>query len=157
VKRKQKIEIQVMSPRGDLACDRARRLIQRLGPGSIGAQGLAGRQRKMVEEILDSFLPRRDWMKDPARGGPPVPAVLWIDMLSLMFRGARRGCLQFNNGKTVTAENLARMTGNSTGVNIWLQELQTSGVYSSTDDGVIYSRRLPEYRDSPNAQMGGSG
>jgi hypothetical protein len=63
-------------------------------------------------------------------------------MLSLMFESARRGYLQFNNGKIVSAESLARMTGNSTDdTSCWLRELEYSGVLSRTDDGCIYSRR----------------
>jgi hypothetical protein len=84
-----------------------------------------------------------DWMKDPelrcvssgARG-------LWIDMLCLMFESVRRGYLQLHNGKVVTAEHLARMTGNSTDdTSRWLQELEDSGVFSRTEHGMIYSRR----------------
>ena len=84
-----------------------------------------------------------DWMKDPELRAVSAGARgLWIDMLSLMFESVRRGYLQFNNGKIVSAENLARMTGNSTDdVSHWLQELETSGVLSRTDDGTIYSRR----------------
>lgn len=82
-------------------------------------------------------------MKDPElRAVSSGARGLWIDMLSLMFESARRGYLQFNNGKVVSAENLARMTGNSTDdVSHWLQELDNSGVLSRTDDGTIYSRR----------------
>lgn len=82
-------------------------------------------------------------MKDPELRAVSAGARgLWIDMLSLMFESVRRGYLQFNNGKVVSAENLARMTGNSTDdVSHWLQELETSGVLSRTDDGTIYSRR----------------
>lgn len=84
-----------------------------------------------------------DWMKDPElRSVSSGARGLWIDMLSLMHESARRGYLQFNNGKAVTAESLARMTGNSTDdVSRWLQELEYSGVLSRTDDGTIYSRR----------------
>jgi 5-methylcytosine-specific restriction endonuclease McrA len=84
-----------------------------------------------------------DWMKDPELRSVSLAARgLWIDMLSLMFECDRRGYLQLN-GKPVNADQLARMTGCSTGeVSHCLQELDDSGVFSRSDDGTIYSRRL---------------
>jgi hypothetical protein len=83
-----------------------------------------------------------DWMKDPSLRSVSCGARgLWIDMLSLMFECDRRGHLTIN-GKPVSAEMLARMTGNSTDdVSRYLQELEHSGVFSRLDDGTIYSRR----------------
>ncbi len=85
-----------------------------------------------------------DWMKDPALRSCSVAARgLWIDMLCLMFESDRRGYLQHVTGKPVTAEQLARMTGCSTDdVSQLLQELEDCGVFSRTEHGVIYSRRL---------------
>jgi len=85
-----------------------------------------------------------DWMKDPALRSVSLAARgLWIDMLCLMFEGDRRGYLQHATGKPVTAEQLARMTGSSPDeVSRLLQELDDSGVFSSTDHGVIFSRRM---------------
>jgi hypothetical protein len=82
-------------------------------------------------------------MKDPELRSVSLAARgLWIDMLSLMFECDRRGYLQLN-GKPVNADQLARMTGCSTGeVSHCLQELDDSGVFSRSDDGTIYSRRL---------------
>lgn len=82
-------------------------------------------------------------MKDPElRSVSSGARGLWIDMLSLMFDCVRRGYLQLHNGNVVTAELLARMTGNSTDdTSRWLQELEYSGVLSRTDDGIIYNRR----------------
>lgn len=84
-----------------------------------------------------------DWMKDPAlRSVSYAARGLWMDMLSLMFENDRRGYLQVN-GKPVNAAQLARMTGGATDeVSHCLQELENSGVYSSTDDGTIFSRRI---------------
>lgn len=88
-------------------------------------------------------------MKDPAlRSVGYAARGLWIDMLSLMHENDRRGYLQVN-GKPVTAEQLARMTGAGAGttesstdvVSRLLQELETSGVFSRTEDGTIYCRR----------------
>ena len=82
-------------------------------------------------------------MKDPAvRSVSYAARGLWMDMLSLMHESARRGYLQVN-GKPVNAEQLARMTGGSTDeVSRLLQELEDSGVFSRTDDGTIFSRRM---------------
>lgn len=64
-------------------------------------------------------------------------------MLCLMHESVRRGYLQHATGKPVTAEQLARMTGCSTDeVSRLLQELSDSGVFSCTEHGVIYSRRI---------------
>jgi len=83
-------------------------------------------------------------MKDPElRAVSSGARGLWIDMLCLMFESARKGYLQLKSGKVVNAENLARMTGNSTDdTSHWLQELEDSGVFSRNQDGVIYSRRM---------------
>ena len=85
-----------------------------------------------------------DWMKDPALRSVSVSARgLWIDLLCLMHESPRRGYLQHATGKPVTAEQIARMTGCSTDeVSRLLQELEYSGVFSCTEHGVIYSRRI---------------
>ena len=68
---------------------------------------------------------------------------LWTDMLCLMHQSVRKGYLQHPSGSPVTPEQLARMAGASvdetTGL---LRELEDSGVFSRTSDGVIYSRRM---------------
>jgi len=85
-----------------------------------------------------------DWLKDPAIRAVSLAARgLWIDMLCLMHESPRRGYLQHVSGKPVTAEQLARMTGCSTDeVSRLLQELEDAGVFSCTEHGVIYSRRM---------------
>ena len=72
-----------------------------------------------------------DWMKDPALRSVSLEARgLWIDMLCLLFESGRRGYLQ-------------HMTGSSSGqVSRLLQELEDSGVFSRTEHGMIYSRRM---------------
>lgn len=84
-----------------------------------------------------------DWMKDPAlRSVSSSARGLWIDMLCLMHDSDRRGYLQVN-GKPVSLEMLARMTGNETEqVSRDLQELENSGVYSCTEHGTIFCRRM---------------
>jgi hypothetical protein len=85
-----------------------------------------------------------DWMKDPALRSVSLEARgLWIDMLCLLFESGRRGYLQHVTGKPVSDEQLARMTGGSSEqVSRLLQELEDSGVFSRTEHGMIYSRRM---------------
>lgn len=85
-----------------------------------------------------------DWMKDPALRSVSLSARgLWTDMLCLMFESPRRGYLQHATGKPVTPEQLARMTGcQLKEVSRLLQELDDSGVFSRSEHGVIYSRRM---------------
>lgn len=84
-----------------------------------------------------------DWMKDPSVRSVSLAARgLWLDMLCLMFESDRRGYLQLA-GQPISAEQLARMVGEAPEtIRPLLQELKTSGVFSSTEHGVIYSRRL---------------
>ena len=85
-----------------------------------------------------------DWMKDPGLRSVSLEARgLWIDMLCLLFESGRRGYLQHSTGKPVSDEQLARMTGSSTEqVSRLLRELEDSGVFSRTEHGTIYSRRM---------------
>lgn len=85
-----------------------------------------------------------DWMKDPAlRSVGYAARGLWADMLCLMHESVRRGYLQHETGKPVTTEQIARMTGGSLGeVSQLLQELEDSGVFSRSEHGTIYSRRI---------------
>lgn len=106
-------------------------------------------------------------MKDPAvRSVSYAARGLWMDMLSLMHQSDRRGYLQVN-GKPVNAELLARLTGaistpteSSTDVvSRLLQELEDSGVYSRTDTGIIYNRRMvrDEHKRALCAEAGKKG
>ncbi len=85
-----------------------------------------------------------DWMKDPALRACSIAARgLWMDMLCLMFECDRRGYLQTASGSPYSLEQLARMTGCSTDeVTRLVGELETSGVFSRTAHGTIFSRRL---------------
>jgi len=85
-----------------------------------------------------------DWMKDPGLRSVSLEARgLWMDMLCLLFESGRRGYLQHATGKPVSPEQLARMTGSSAEqVSRLLRELEDSGVFSRTEHGRIYSRRM---------------
>ena len=84
-----------------------------------------------------------DFFRDPSvRAISFAARGLWTDMLCLMHESDRRGYLQLN-GQPVNAEQLARMTGGSTDeVSRLLQELEDSGVFSRSEHGMIYSRRM---------------
>lgn len=102
-----------------------------------------------------------DWMKDPALRAVSFAARgLWMDLLCLMFESPERGCLKHANGRPVTPEQLARMTGGTIDeVRALLQELDDCGVYSVRDDGVIFSRRMvrDEELRAKRAECGGLG
>lgn len=85
-----------------------------------------------------------DWMKDPSlRSVSYAARGFWIDLLCLMFESQKRGYLQHENGNPITKDQLARMTGGSAKqIERLLKELEESGVFSRTEQGVIYSRRI---------------
>ena len=85
-----------------------------------------------------------DWMKDPALRSCSLAARgIWMDLLCLMFECDRRGFLQAPTGKPYSNDQLARMTGCALDeITNLLQELEAAGVYSRTNHGIIFSRRL---------------
>lgn len=84
-----------------------------------------------------------DWLSDPAlRSVGYAARGLWQDCLCLMHKSERRGYLQLN-GQSCSPEQIARMTGGAADeVSRLLQELQSAGVSSATEDGILYSRRM---------------
>lgn len=85
-----------------------------------------------------------DWMKDPAvRACSYSSKGLWADMLCLMWESPDRGYLRTQAGKSMGAQQIANATGGSRSeVDKLLLELQDNGVYSRTDDGCIFNRRM---------------
>ena len=84
-----------------------------------------------------------DWLNDaglrlcslPARG-------LWLEMMCFMHQASTYGHLLIA-GRSPSTEELARLLGQrDISVTEWVQELDTNKVFSRTDDGVIYSRRM---------------
>ncbi len=103
-----------------------------------------------------------DWMKDTSLRSVSIAARgLWFEMLCLMHESERRGFLQIN-GKPPTLEQLARMTGCSTEeASRCLLELETALVFSTTNDGIIYSRRMKRDEEKrrnaiKNGKLGGN-
>ena len=84
-----------------------------------------------------------DWRKDPGLRVCSIAARgLWIDMLALMHEAEPYGHL-IVNGAAVTGAQLARLVGESGPlVTRLLAELESHNVFSRTDAGVMYSRRM---------------
>ena len=92
------------------------------------------------------FYPR-DWLADPGLNVCSLCAQgLWMRMLCYMWESKDRGFLRVN-GKALDKGQICRLVGAGNSlheVRQWLGELEDAGVYSVTDEGVIYSRRLVE-------------
>lgn len=84
-----------------------------------------------------------DWLRDTAlRSCSTGARGLWMDMICFMHEGSPYGHLKVGD-KVILAFNLSRMVGETLEVvEGWLDELSTAGVYETTDEGVIYSKRM---------------
>lgn len=84
-----------------------------------------------------------DWLRDTAlRSCSTGARGLWMDMICFMHEGSPYGHLKVGD-KVILAFNLSRMVGETLDVvEGWLDELSTAGVYETTDEGVIYSKRM---------------
>jgi hypothetical protein len=84
-----------------------------------------------------------DWLRDTAlRSCSAGARGLWMDMICYMHEGNPYGYLKVGD-KVILPDNLARMAGEAFDVvKGWLDELQSAGVYSLSDDGAIYSKRM---------------
>lgn len=84
-----------------------------------------------------------DWRADPAlRSCEPISRYVWLEMIGLMHEAEPYGHLLVNGAK-LSDERLARLIDvplkTLRGA---LRDLAAHGVYSQTDDGVIFSRRM---------------
>lgn len=86
-----------------------------------------------------------DWLRSTDLRSCSVAARgLWMDMLCLMHEGTPYGYLRVGN-KDILPPILAKMVGETVeNVEIWLKELENSGVFSRKPEktGCIYSRRM---------------
>jgi hypothetical protein len=91
-----------------------------------------------------------DWRADPAlRMCSMAARGLWVEMLCLMHEAEPYGSLRVNK-QPVNDKQLASLCGVSVkDVSKALEELETAGVFSRDDHGVVYSRRM--VRDKANA------
>ena len=94
-----------------------------------------------------------DWRAEPRlRLCTRAARCLWLDMLGLMHESTLIGYLLVN-GKKPTPQQLAQILGDDIqDLSRWLDELNAAGVYSETDDGIVYSRRM--VRDNERAEKG---
>jgi len=89
-----------------------------------------------------------DWLRDPALRACTLGARgLWIDIIAYMHQAEPYGHLTVG-GMPVTDQVLARMVGaDLRQVRRALRELEAAGVFSRTEVGVIYSRRMVRDQD----------
>lgn len=117
---------------------------------------------------MTDAVPWVKWYFDKWRGDNGLRACglaargLWADMLAIMHGAEPYGHLALKGGG-ITPRQLASMVGmtNEEDVQILLGELQQNGVYSLTEGGLIYCRRLVrdhEVREKSrsNGRLGGN-
>lgn len=103
-----------------------------------------------------------DWQADDAVKSCSLSARgLWIEMLCVMQKSDPRGYLTIN-GNPIAPAKMASLCGAPVAtVNKALTELEAAGVFSRTEGGVIYSRRMVRdqeraERDKANGSKGGN-
>lgn len=84
-----------------------------------------------------------DWRADPlVRACSPVSRYVWMEMIGLMHEAEPYGHLVLA-GRAVDYSTLAALIGMDAGeVKRAVKELESRGVFSRTDGGVIFSRRM---------------
>jgi len=84
-----------------------------------------------------------DWFKCPeVRALSPAARCLWFEMLGLMWESTPRGYLVLG-GKPYPKEALGRCLGFACDLlEVLLGEMEQYAVYSKTEGGIIYSRRI---------------
>ncbi|MCA3268483.1 MAG: hypothetical protein ING19_20760 [Azospirillum sp.] len=103
-----------------------------------------------------------DWRADPAlRMCSFAARGLWVDLMTLMHEAEPYGHLLVS-GKSPTARQLSGLLGGGLKeIEALLAELEEAGVFSKTDEGVIYSRRMTRdharaQKDKANGKGGGN-
>ncbi|MBF5091298.1 hypothetical protein F1640_15020 [Novosphingobium sp. NBM11] len=80
---------------------------------------------------------------------------LWIEMLTLMHDGEPYGHLTID-GEQISVEMLSRLIGETPNlVKKLLKELEARKVFSRTDDGMIFSRRMVRDEDARERRAAG--
>jgi len=103
-----------------------------------------------------------DWRADPAlRMCSYAARGLWIDLLCLMHEATIYGHLLIAGLKPTVAQIAAVLGGRPSEVERLLGELEAGGVFSRTEAGVIFSRRMVRdkqkaERDALNGKGGGN-
>lgn len=93
-----------------------------------------------------------DWRADPKlRACEPLSRYVWMEMLGLMHEAEPYGHLVLS-GRAMDYKTLSRLIGVEVGeVKRAVKELEDRGVFSRTDGGVIFSRRM--IRDENRRKM----
>lgn len=106
----------------------------------------------MVEHPWFKFYPT-DWRADQMlRLCSAAARGLWLECMCLMHEAKPYGHLLVN-GRAITEAQLANLTGiPASDIGGLIAELDAAGVFSRTDDGVVYSRRM--IRDAQRAAAG---
>jgi hypothetical protein len=94
-----------------------------------------------------------DWRADPglrmcsfaARG-------LWVDILGLMHEAEPYGHLLINGRPPSNGQLLSMLGGSSKEIATLIAELESAGVFSRTEEGIIFSRRM--IRDKERSDIG---
>jgi len=103
-----------------------------------------------------------DWRADPAlRMCSFAARGLWVDLMTLMHEADPYGHLLIR-GKTPTVRQIAGILGGTQkDVELLLEELAAADVFSKTESGVIFSRRMTRdfkkhQADQANGSLGGN-
>lgn len=97
-----------------------------------------------------------DWRNDAGLRLCSIAARgLWIEMMCLMHDATPYGHLTVM-GRAIAPEALARLAGESVAaVKRWLVEMEQNDVFSRTDEGVIFSRRMVRDEEIREARAAG--
>lgn len=97
----------------------------------------------------------QDWQRDPALRSCGLAARgMWMDLICLAHDAARYGHILIN-GRAASTKQIASICGTTEReAGKLISELEEAGVFSRTDDGVIFSRRM--VRDNLSASEGAS-
>ena len=92
-----------------------------------------------------------DWRADPRlRSCSPIARYVWMEMLGLMHEADDYGHLEIN-GRAPDIATLSRLIGvDASDTKLAVKELDRNGVFSRTDAGMIFSRRM--VRDKSKAE-----
>lgn len=97
-----------------------------------------------------------DWRTDPGlRLCSLMARGLWIEMMAIMHEGEPYGHLTAQ-GRPISDDMLARLVGESpTAVRRAVKDLDANGVFSRTNDGIIFSRRMVRDEEIRNVRAVG--
>lgn len=95
----------------------------------------------------------QDWQRDPAlRSCGAAARGLWMDLICIAHEGEPYGHVTIN-GKAATAKQLGSITGTGEKeATRLIAELEAAGVFSRSDEGTIFSRRM--VRDNAASDAG---